>query len=146
MSTTTQALKYRWTAYFEDGKVMEQPEDDRYSKHDDTAEYNPSSFRDLLEYEEKSKLIYFDINDGTFAYGVDMPSGRFGINGTWFSLETDESLAKRKLIYWRGVQKDDKLHANGEVAEGEPYVYAYFFGYTGINSKGERVQKVVRID
>lgn len=146
MSTTPAPLKYLWTAYFEDGKVMEQPADDRYSKHDDSAEYNPSAFRDLLEYQEKAKLIYFDINDGTFAYGFDFNLGRFGISGTWFSLETEEELKDRKLDYWRGVQRDDVHNPDGTVSEGEPYVYAYFFGYTGINSKGEKVQKVIRID
>lgn len=146
MSTVSAPLKYIWTAYFDDGVILEQPADDRYSKHDENAEHNPSAFRDIIDHQKKAKLIYFDINDGTFAYGVDLPTGRFGINGTWFSLETDDVLKDRKLDYWRGVQRDDVFNPDGSVTEGEPYVYAYFFGYTGTNSKGEKVQKVIRID
>lgn len=146
MSTVAQPLKYLWTAYFDDGKVIEQPADDRYSKHDDDAEYNPSAFRDLLDYQKKAKLIYFDINDGTFAYGVDLPSGRFGINGTWFEVGEDEhALKDRELIYYRAVKQDHTLHPNGEITAHEPEIEAYFFGYKGKNANGKIVKKVVRI-
>lgn len=159
MSTVKGPLKYTWTGYFDDGKILEQPEDDRYSKHDDNAEHNPSSFRDLLDHMDKAKLIYFDINDGTFAYGVDLPTGRFGINGTWFSLESlEEPLTDRKLVYWRGVQRDDVIESvdvqqeDGTITkevvttQGEPYVDGYFFGYEGKNRSGNNVQKVIRVD
>ena len=146
MSTVKAPLKYIWTGYFDDGKVMEQPEDDRYSKHDDAADHNPTAFRDLLEYMDKAKLIYFDINDGTFAYGVDLPTGRFGINGTWFSMEgQNEPLANRKLVYWRQVDQDHILTKDGIEAQ-EPRVTAYYFGYEGKNAKGEKVQKVICVE
>lgn len=146
MSTVPQPLKYLWTAYFDDGKVIAQPEDDRYSKHDDAAEYNPSSFRDLLEYQEKADLIYFDINDKVFAYGIDFRDFRFGINGTWFSLELqDEVLTDRKLVYFREVKRDEHHNADGSVVVDEPRITAYYYGYEGKNAKGENVQKVIKI-
>jgi len=149
MSTVSEPLKYLWTAYFEDGKIISQPEDDRYSKHDDSFTHNPSAFRDLLDYEKVSKLIYFDINDGIFAYGVDLPSGRFGINGTWFSIEDqDAPLHSRKLVYLREVKQDSVF--TGSVAAPKvdvqaPVVTGYYFGFEGINPKGEKVTKTIKV-
>ena len=55
-------LDWLWTACFYDEKkiaedgndrnaytYIKQPPDDRYSKHDDSADWNPSSYRDFLE-------------------------------------------------------------------------------------------------
>ncbi len=149
MSTVKQPLKYLWTAYFEDGVVLEQPADDRYSKHVEGAEQNPSAFKDLLDYTEKAKLIYFDINDGSFAYGIDMPSRRFGINGTWFSLPEEEPLEDIRLEYFRTVKRNDKVNfkdgAVESIEEGEPEIEYYNFGYSGKNAKGERILKTIRI-
>lgn len=144
----TPRFKYLWTAYFSDGKVIEQPQDDRYSKHDDSAEHNPSAFRDILDHQELEdvELIYFDLNDGSFAYGIDLPSGRFGINGTWFSLEQhDAPLTDRKLIYYRGVKVDHRIGSDG-VSVDEPEIEAYYFGYEGKDASGKVVKKVIRID
>ena len=43
-------LDWKWEARFLDGKVITQPDDDKYSKHDDSKEWNPSSYRDFLDY------------------------------------------------------------------------------------------------
>lgn len=151
MSTVNKPLKYLWTAYFEDGKVLEQPADDRYSGYVEGAEHNFSSFKDLTDYEKKAKLIYFDINDGSFAYGidfaygVDVPSRRFGINGTWFSLPEEEPLEDIRLEYFRTVKRDDQLMNDGTIVEGEPEIEYYNFGYSGKNAKGERILKTIRI-
>lgn len=147
MSTVPQPLKYLWTAYFDDGKVLKQPEDDRYSKHDDAAEHNPSSYRDLLDYEKQASIIYFDINDGTFAYGIDTRQWKFGINGTWFGIEgQDEVLTDRKLVYFREVKRDEHHNADGSIVVDEPRITAYYIGYEGKNAQGENVQKVIRIE
>ena len=155
MSTSPDSLKYLWTGYFLDGKILEQPRDDKYSKHDDDAEHNPSAFRDLLDYMETSDLIYFDINDGTFAYGVDLPTGRFGINGTWFSIEEQyEPLTDRKLVYYRAMKQDTHLklrkEEDGTITDEShtdaPVIESYYFGYEGKNANGKLVTKVIRID
>ena len=44
-------MKYKWVARFKK-KTISQPSDDRYSKYDPKSEYNPSSFRDFLDYFE----------------------------------------------------------------------------------------------
>ena len=147
MSTVNEPLKYLWTAYFNDGAVIEQSPDDRYSKHDDAAEHNPSAFRDILDHEKHAQLIYFDINDKVFAYGIDLPSGRFGINGTWFSIEDqDEPLTDRKLVYYREVVKNEHVQTDGSIISEEPKVTAYYFGYEGISPQGKKIKKVIRIE
>ena len=106
-------MAYRWTGYFDDGLVLEESED--------------NSFKDLLAHMSKSKLIYFDINDGTNAYGVDIGTGLFGIQGTWFSIEDKERpLTDRKPV----------LTVDGE---------DYNVGYVGTDEKGEKVSKTISV-
>lgn len=106
-------MVYQWTGYFEDGLVLEETED--------------NSFKDLLAHISKSKLIYFDINDGTHAYGVDIKTGFFGIQGTWFSIEDkDRPLHDRKPVL---------------VVDGEDYN----IGYVGTDEKGEEVFKTISV-
>jgi len=148
MSTTTQSLKYLWTAVFDDGRVIEQPADDRYSKHLDTAEWNPSAFRDVLDYSEEHNLATFvlkDVTDGYAEYGIDLGDGMFW---TWnpegsleFSLE-DEPLTERKIIFFREMYQQQEL---GKEA-GEPFVNRYVIGYEGKDSKGKVQKKVIYIN
>lgn len=111
-------MKYLWTAYFEDGKIMEQKED------------GSLSYEEVIEYQEKAKLIYIDLNDGTFAYGIDLPTQRFGINGTWFQVG-DSKDDTEALTHVQPVVKHKKDH--------------YLIGFSGINGKGHVVDRVIRI-
>ena len=43
---------FLWQAKFADGHSVRQDPQDRYSKFDPKATYNPSSFRDFLDYSE----------------------------------------------------------------------------------------------
>lgn len=92
MKDILEPLKYTFTAYFADGMVMTEP---KVSTYEESIEL----LKEVYKHDKKSKLIYFDINDGVFAYGVNMPNGKFGINGTWFSLADDSEYSKRTLIY-----------------------------------------------
>ena len=47
-------MKYKWIANFKK-KAIIQPDDDRYSKYDPEAEWNPSSFRDFQDYFDEHK-------------------------------------------------------------------------------------------
>lgn len=123
-------FKYLWTAYFEDGKVLEQSADDSYSDYA-AAEYSSTSLEALFDYSKKAKLIYFDINDGTFAYGIDLPSRRFGINGTWFSLPEEVPLEDIRLEYLYLKKDDDSEYCD--------------FGYSGKDFDGKRIAKTIRI-
>lgn len=145
MATATKPLQYLFTAYFDDGINVEQGPDDRYSKHDDDAEWNPSAFRDVLERQKEAELLYFDINDGVFAYGLDLRTWKFGINGTWFSLEDpNEPLTDRKLLYYRVTDREYILDKDG-VTEAETRVAAYVLGYEGKTLAGEKKERVIYI-
>lgn|SRR5574344_139933 len=54
-------FKQRWIAYFRDGHVIEQSDDDRYSKYDESLMHNPSSYQDVLDYLKNHKLLHFDL-------------------------------------------------------------------------------------
>lgn len=130
-------FKYLWAAYFADGHIINQPQDDKYSKHDPEAEYNPSSFRDILDYEKKSKLVYFTL--GNFSLDLKYGSISMGEDTREFTLDQPaEELIDRKLIYYRTKR------ANLET--GEQYIYAYNFGYEGKHPEtGKIMKKVVTI-
>ena len=135
-------FKYLWQAKFANDGVISQPEDDRYSKHDDNAEHNPSAFRDIQEYEEKSgvPLVQFSLHgrDGGI-YAVNLLSGEFFMNGTVFMLDQPlEELKDRKLIYYRTNRMNMQTH--------ERYTHAFNFGYEGKHPEsGKIVKKVITI-
>lgn len=131
-------LEYHWKATFYDGHVIEQPENDRYSKHDDTKEHNPSAFRDILDYLEVSPVRLFSLHgkNGEI-YAVNLETAEFFINGSRVSLEQpNEMLVNRKLIYYRTKQAN--------LNTGEVSVVSYSFGYEG-KIYGKVVKKVVTI-
>lgn len=145
MSTVPGKLSAWWSAYFEDGHVIDQPDDDRYSKHVEGAEHNPSAFRDVIDYQEKSKLTQFHLIKGSKIYGIDLEHGTFFLNpGNFeFSFEgQNEILTDRQVIFFREVLQHNT--ANGGVQP--PYVNRYFFGYKGRNEKGQSVEKVLNIE
>lgn len=136
-------MRLLWHCYFDNGESLKQPEDDRYSKHDDTSEWNPSAFRDILEH--PAKPYWFTLEDSLgFIAGVDLRHGRFAIGeGTedhWFSLEA-EPLSTRKLIYFREVERDN---IDGEWQEAR--IVRYVIGYEGKNAEGKTEKKVIYID
>ena len=131
-------LKYLWTAIFEDGHRIDQPIDDHYSKHDPSQAHNPSSFRDILDYQEKSPVIEFSLNSDTAHYGVNIKTGEFNIQDTIIHLEQPLlNLADRKLIYYRTMRYD--------MITKERTIYAYNFGYEGKDCDGKIIKKVITI-
>lgn len=130
-----------WSAFFEDGHVIDQPEDDRYSKHDDKADWNPSAFRDVLEY-KKAPLLHFALlgpanND---IYSVDLDEGTFRIGTKEMSLEV-EPLENRKLIYYREMER---RNVGGIWLEAS--VKRYALGYEGKDARGKVVKHVIFLD
>ena len=132
---------YLWTAIFADGTRIQQPSNDRYSKHDDNAEYNPSAFRDILDKQQESELIGFELKsvDGLHACFLNMQSRSFVIDSNRIWLERPgEELTDIKLIYFRTMESTSK--------NPEPRVVAYNFGYAGKDSRsGKIVEKVITI-
>ncbi len=136
MSTSSQPLKYLWTAYFQDGIFIEQTEDDRSKNHDENAEHNPSAFRDILDYGKPLKYFSLQSKD-LVKYEVDLVEGIFFVNGRELSLE-EVPLKNRKLIYFREMRKQ---WIDG--VEQEPFVSRYCFGYEGKDPDGKIQKKVI---
>lgn len=133
-------FKYHWEATFKDGHMITQPADDRYSKHDDKAEHNPSAFRDILDYLEQSPLEFFAlVGQDRQIFAVSLETGEFFVNGTTFYLDQPlEELQDRKLIYFRTNRMNMQTH--------EQYVHAFNFGYEGKHPEsGKIVKKVITI-
>lgn len=131
-------LTYLWEATFEDGNVIVQPQDDKYSKHDDNLSHNPSAFRDILDYAEKSPLTVFALKSGTSIYAVRLSTGEIFVNGTIFSLEQTESgLKDRKVIYFRTM--------SSTIDELNQQVISYNLGYEGKNELGKVEKRIITI-
>ena len=138
MSTTTKPLTMLWSVVFQDGYIIDQPEDDRYSKHDDNAEWNPSAFRDIIDYEEKSPIGWFHLLADKHIYAVNLQTGVFSIDGQEFKLDDDD--ATRKLIYFRTMEKN-----NVDGQWQEPSVVSYNFGYEYKNKSGRTVKRIITL-
>ena len=54
-------LSQRFIAYFNNGRVIEQPADDRSVNYNPNADHNPSAFTDVLEERKKTRLVHFDL-------------------------------------------------------------------------------------
>lgn len=133
-------LKYQFEATFKDGHTLRQPLDDRYSKHNDKAEHNPSAFRDILDYQQVSPLLMFAlVGHDRQIYAVNLENGEFFVNGTVFMLDQPlEELADRKLIYFRTQRAN--------LQTGEQHTHAYNFGYEGKHPEsGKIVKRIITI-
>ena len=128
-------LKYLWEATFKDGHIIRQPLDDRYSKHDESAEHNPSSFRDLLDYMETTPLEFFAlVGHDRQIFAANLPTGEFFVNGGVFMLDQPlEELLDRKIIYYRTQRMN--------LETSEQYTYAYNFGYEGKHPESGKIVK-----
>ena len=135
-------LRYLWTAVFYDGTSITQPQDDKYSKHDDSKEYNPSSFRDVIEYSEKSPIWAFIISnpdDENDFYGVRLVDGMFCAGGKEFALhKQDEKIVDKQIIYYRTMQAN--------MQTGKQRCVAYNIGYKGKDpATGKTTEKVITV-
>lgn len=144
MATTKGQLKYLWTAYYQDGSSLKQPEDDRSKAHDDSAEWNPSSFRDI----DLDKVATFWISDGSNYYGVDLTTGEFlfqnyeEASGRWTQEDQNLELSEpRRLIYFREVRKN---WIDG--VEQEPYVNRYFIGWQAKDKTGRNHKYTIGVE
>ena len=133
-------MRYLWKSYHEDGTIIEQPEDDRYSKHDDSVDWNPSAFRDVQD--QESPVRVFQLLDSTAgeSFSVNLKDGLFNCGRGYFSLE-NTPLKNRKLIYFREVEQ---AYENGQL--GEANIVRYAIGYEGKNIEGKIEKKVIYIN
>lgn len=141
---------YLWRANFK-GNIIEQPADDRYSKYDPNAEWNPSSFRDFLDYFDghEKDLISFELCGPKCRYVVYAnPDNKkpYIYRDTYLKrdsevlYESPEELKDVRIIYFRSMES---TAINGEF--GEPIVKAYNLGFQGIDKDGNNCQKTIVI-
>ena len=145
-------FKYLWRAEFDDGHVIRQDSEDKYSKHDPKSEHNPSSFRDFLDYQERhpeAKLIKFCLANANSCYTVSFANpkrpvivydetNRYGYpvkHHEWYRCKRD--LEDSRVIYYRRVVLD-MLKQTKETA--------YFsLGFQGTEANGNNFQKEIHI-
>lgn len=146
-------LKYRWLAAF-NRKHIAQPADDKYSKHNPEAEWNPSSFRDFQDYfdEHENELQTFELWSDDDMYRVDFsdmskPVIKHTIKGhNWASDKTSilhrekRPLHDVRVIYYRKMQMTIK---NGQASS--PEVLGYVIGYQGLDENGNNRQKSITV-
>lgn len=150
-------LNWLWCAEFCDGKTICQPEDDKYSKHNPDADWNPSAFRDFLDYfgDNKDKLVSFTLKNSNTGEEVSVC---FDDNSPFITiLPPDEGkepsimgifgdsadagcLYNVRPIYYREMEN---LSVNGVF--GKPRVAAYVVGFQWQDSNGKNKQRIVRI-
>jgi hypothetical protein len=146
-------LKYRWVALFKK-KTIKQPLDDRYSKHDPTAEWNPSSFRDFQDYfdEHQNDLELFHLISEDADYAVDLTDqykpkiletrrgSHWGSDKTVILHREKRPLSDVRIIYYR---KMELKVINGQASS--PEVVGYDLGYQGIDKNGNNRQKTITV-
>lgn len=145
-------FKYLWRAEFDNGHVIKQDPDDLYSKHNPKAEYNPSSFRDFLEYQEQhpdAKLVKFCLFNDSICYTVSFvkknrPSitydetNRYGFpvkHHDWYNSKRD--LSDARPIYFRRMALD--------VLTGKKELLYYAIGFQGNEANGRNFQKIIKV-
>ena len=143
-------LDWRWQAIFynenledDDAVFITQPEDDRYSKHDDNADWNPSSYRDFLDYFKghKDELYQFRLfNKNTNSEVVVDFSD---LNKPYIIGEAtlyDGYLANAQPVYYRKMKNEA---INGVF--GEPQVQSYVVGFQGQLENGKNFQHTIEV-
>ena len=145
-------FRYLWRAVFKKRVIRQHPED-RYSKHVDGAEYNPSSFRDFQEYFDKhqEELEYFELVGESSVLTVDLfrpwapviyidEYGRYGSHKKTVLHKEKRPLKDVRIIYYRNMET---TIVDGNM--GEPKVIGYTVGYQGTDSNGNNRKKTVTV-
>lgn len=144
-------FSWHWQARFKDGKVIVQPDDDKYSKHDDSKDFNPSSFRDFLDYfnkdrdnlesfgitnykEDKVVVVRFDENE------IRLFTYKKGDKDVVVKKKC-EKLENAQPIYFR---KMENTSVNGVF--GTPKVVSYTIGFQGTDKNGKNAQYLLEVE
>ena len=152
MNNPTLKFKYLWKATFK-GKTIAQHTPDLYSKHNPKAEWNPSSFRDFVEYfeEHPTELLKFELISPEETFEINLsdqekPKILCERRGRWGSI-TNTLLHKEKrplrnvrIIYYRDMEA---TVVGAKFVE--PRVLGYVIGYQGIDANGNNRQKKISV-
>lgn len=152
MNEPTIKFDYIWKATFK-GKVIAQHPNDLYSKHDPSAEWNPSSFRDFQDYfqDHADELEKFELisRENTFTVDLSTPDkpkiycdrrGRWGSSTNTLLHKEKRPLHDLRMIYYRKMEVTVR---NGR--SSLPRVLSYTLGYQGLDENGNNRQKTVTV-
>ena len=145
-------FKYLWRANFLKKTINQHPED-KYSRHDPDAEWNPSSFRDFQNYfnNHSGELISFELVGEDKVYTVDLTrawcpiiyvdeKGRWGSEKHTLLHREKRPLKDVRIIYYRNMEADV---IDGKF--GKPRIVGYSLGYQGLDEKGNSRKKVITV-
>lgn len=144
-------FKYLWSARFANGHIITQHPQDLYSKHNPESAYNPSSFRDFLDYVEKHPdvpVIDFTLFNKEKAYKVIINSerpaitygerNRYGVSTKHYELfRCKRDLTNIRPIYYRRMEMD--------VMTGEKRCLGFVIGFQGNESNGGNYKKEINV-
>lgn len=144
-------FKYLWGARFANGHIITQHPQDLYSKHNPESAYNPSSFRDFLDYVESHPdvpVVEFRLFNKEKSYTMNFESSRpiiyydennkYGIptkHYEWFKCKRD--LTNIRPIYYRRMEMD--------VMTGEKRCLGFVIGFQGNESNGNNYKKEINV-
>ena len=152
MRNDYEQFKYLWSAKFANGHIVRQHPNDLYSKHNPKASYNPSSFRDFLDYVESHPdvpVVEFKLSNKDKAYtvGFEQPgrpviyydeNNKYGIptkHYEWFKCKRD--LTNIRPIYYRQMELD--------ILTGEKRCLGFVIGFQGNEPNGNNYQKTINV-
>lgn len=145
-------FKFLWRAEFSDGKKIVQHPEDLYSKHNPQAEYNPSSFRDILDYQEahrNAKLMKFCLFNDRETYTVSFESekrpeiyydasNKYGIQTKHYRLfSCKRDLSNVRPIYYR------RMSINLQTQEKT--LLFYTLGFQGTEENGRNFKEEIKV-
>ena len=145
-------FKYLWRAVFLKKTITQHPED-KYSRHNPDAEWNPSSFRDFQNYFDghSGELISFELVGKDATYTVDLTRqwcpmiyvderGRWGSEKHTLIHREKRPLRDVRIIYYRNME--------AKIVDGvfgEPQVLSYVIGYQGLDENGNSRKKMITV-
>ena len=145
-------FKYLWRAVFLKKTITQHPED-KYSRHNPDAEWNPSSFRDFQNYFDghSGELIRFELVGKDATYTVDLTRpwcpmiyvderGRWGSEKHTLIHREKRPLRDVRIIYYRNME-----NTIVDGVFGEPRVLGYVIGYQGIDENGNSRKKMITV-
>jgi len=120
-------LKYLFSAYFRDGTVLHQTEEDKSINNPDRNAYS-----DVLE--RLDEVIAFTLSAGGHVWGVNLQDGWFNVDGVRFRMHEDLPAPRDfRLVYFLR-QRHFPPVADEETGENlaAPDVTIYRFGWTAV--------------
>lgn len=141
--TTSPFITWLFVAYFEDGTVIGQTQEDKCTTRTDGT---GSAFSDVLAKDGLIKFALERVNEPESVV-VDLITGEFSVNGTPVIAHNQFFEPQKydlELVYFRETRVDQKVDSDGKRVSLEHYVNRHFIGWkTQVNGKEKQVTLAV---